>query len=841
MARNIATTVENNFVLGLITERTELRFPQNAATDMDNCVLDLYGRVSRRQGMDFEEDYTVQTIVEGTTADAYTEYLWEGVSGDSATSFFVQQTGKTLRFSNADDSNSISSNFTALTINLTTYVPTLSPENPANYPCQYAAGFGSLIIVNAAIDPIVVKYDPITETLMVTEVALQTRDFKGVDDGMELTFRPTDSVASLKTDEPNHYYNIINQGWHSGDALSQWDTARTDMPSNADIIGLYRASATDAFDNAQVTSRSPGNTSAPRGHYILDAFNPDRTAALVAEGFTGVVVGTDNVVVDRTLGTNIGDMTALGGLAAAFDGILTTTAANSACKTTSASAYVGKNYTAASGSTIAAVQVTFPTDFTPTSRTVRLYAKATAPANATDGTLLGSVDAGTAKTPVIIPSSDTTTVWNYFWVTIIPISSSAQYISETTYYSSLDSTANIVYRRPSTTTFFAGRVFYSGLDESDLGSKIFFTRIIENDDHYAQCYSDNDPTSETLATFLASDGGVISIPECGTIVKLFAAQSSVIVLASNGIWLVSGSGGLTFSATSYQVRKLSGVGSRSPQSVVDYKGLPIWWGEDGIYTMQFNPNYDSFDVVSLTQDSIKTFYLAIPVANRIFVKGVYHPQLDILTWLYNDSASFETADHYKYTRALNMLPRSKAFYPWTFEEADVSIRGIIYFSDAQRLFEPSVKYTVTYTSGTKLVYAQESSSTYKDWSTYAQTIANDVSKEVDYTSYFLTGYYIHGETQRFFQGNYVFVFVDQDTQGSCMMKTIYDWSTSGNSGKWSPEQQIYPDWQTLQSVNYRRLKTRGKGRSMQMYFESEEGKPFSIIGWSAWESGNANI
>ena len=54
MARSIGTTVENNFVNGLITEATGLNFPENACTDTLNCIFYDNGKVSRRKNVRFE-------------------------------------------------------------------------------------------------------------------------------------------------------------------------------------------------------------------------------------------------------------------------------------------------------------------------------------------------------------------------------------------------------------------------------------------------------------------------------------------------------------------------------------------------------------------------------------------------------------------------------------------------------------------------------------------------------------------------------------------------------------------------------------------------------------------
>lgn len=155
----------------------------------------------------------------------------------------------------------------------------------------------------------------------------------------------------------------------------------------------------------------------------------------------GKITGLTNEI-SRTLAgsLNFGDMTAGGGLAAAFDGNFSQTAANSAEKTFGAvlagSGYVGKNYSGAAAQAIDSCTVWPSTDsgfFVPTifgsnwsfTVTLNLRAKAAVPANASDGTLLGSYSFTIASTapdfsvdfaPVTIASNDKVTTWNYVWV-----------------------------------------------------------------------------------------------------------------------------------------------------------------------------------------------------------------------------------------------------------------------------------------------------------------------------------------------------------------------------------------------------------------------------------------
>jgi hypothetical protein len=166
----------------------------------------------------------------------------------------------------------------------------------------------------------------------------------------------------------------------------------------------------------------------------------------------GKITGLSNII-DRALAgsVNIGNMTSGGGLAAAFDGVLTQSAAASAeaitsgvtvyLGTVSLSSYVGKNYSGASNQKIqqaivypssdSAVVVSgtydfgaeFPTrpivasDYTLTT-IYNLRAKASVPSSSSDGTLLGTT--GTVTSPFTsqqtIVSGDQTTAWAYVWV-----------------------------------------------------------------------------------------------------------------------------------------------------------------------------------------------------------------------------------------------------------------------------------------------------------------------------------------------------------------------------------------------------------------------------------------
>lgn len=343
MPRQAQVKVDNSFVGGLITENSPLNFPDNAATETWNCVFDETGRVSRRLGFDVEKAYNTNSVTISTDG-VFTEFVWHAVAGVGTTSFLVQQQGSTLHFWDVSTGSSdISSNKKSFTVNLTTYLATDSPRSVKDYPCQFASGNGDLLVVSQAIEPLSVEYSSATDSLTVSEILVQHRDFTGVEDGIALLTRTTSTVTDLKINNPEKYYNILNQSWHAGDALSQWDTARTDIPSDADYVGLYRSSSTDAFDNSIVSSISPGNRPAPKGHFILTAWDPDRTQAMVDEGFTGATLGTDSAAISYSNGTVIGNFTS--NPSYAFDNSNDVSTGSTARIATTSSGWIGKSFT----------------------------------------------------------------------------------------------------------------------------------------------------------------------------------------------------------------------------------------------------------------------------------------------------------------------------------------------------------------------------------------------------------------------------------------------------------------------------------------------------------------
>lgn len=422
------------------------------------------------------------------------------------------------------------------------------------------------------------------------------------------------------------------------------------------------------------------------------------------------------------------------------------------------------------------------------------------------------------------------------------------------------------YWRPSTSAFFAGRVFYSGIQYTGFNSKIYFTRIVQNVNQYGNCYQVNDPTDKTLFDLLPDDGGVISIPEAGTIYKLISVPGGLAVFAANGIWFVTGSSGIGFTAEDYSVQKIALIQTISASSFVNVGGLPAWWNAEGIYMMDVASDGNAMlpTVKSLTWPTIKTFYDDIPLNSKKRARGFFNYIDGHVYWLYKSEDTIQTTQAYEFDRVLNFNARTNAFYPWSIA-GNVNVHGLVIFdsvsgevtsnnvidgsgnsvkdnltdlnqvvafstSGAQTTLVP--KFIVSYPdSGTyKFTFAEAESDTYKDWFQYDST-------GTDYTSYFIAGYKLRGGGIRRFQSNWLRVFNQIEEEVSYYFQAIWDFATSASTGRWSDRQYVNTVESNFSNVA-RRFKVRGRGFVLQFKIESQDGKPFRILGWAGFDNVN---
>src|SRR5690606_9564666 len=74
--------------------------------------------------------------------------------------------------------------------------------------------------------------------------------------------------------------------------------------------------------------------------------------------------------------------------------------------------------------------------------------------------------------------------------------------------------------RPSSIVWYAGRVWYAGIDHPDYASTVYYSQIIEGNDQFGECYQRNDPTSEHIFALLDTDGGTLDLPLVGKVLSM---------------------------------------------------------------------------------------------------------------------------------------------------------------------------------------------------------------------------------------------------------------------------------------------------------------------------------
>src|SRR5690606_30719101 len=126
--------IDNTFIQGLITDHTALNFPENACTDCNNVIFEPTGRVIRRRGFKYEDDYDTVTV--DRTNKVIRSFLWKEVTGLGAINIFVIQIGATLYFYLAT-SGAISAARIQQTVDLSDYEVMDSDETLGSYYCEF--------------------------------------------------------------------------------------------------------------------------------------------------------------------------------------------------------------------------------------------------------------------------------------------------------------------------------------------------------------------------------------------------------------------------------------------------------------------------------------------------------------------------------------------------------------------------------------------------------------------------------------------------------------------------------------------------------------------------------
>jgi len=446
-----------------------------------------------------------------------------------------------------------------------------------------------------------------------------------------------------------------------------------------------------------------------------------------------------------------------------------------------------------------------------------------------------------------------------------------------------------------TVASFAGRVFYSGVQSSitdgderspDYSGAVFFTKIVNSKADLGVCYQDADPTSEHISDLVATDGGYIPIPEASNILRLSATDRSLIVVAENGVWELTGSFETGFSAADYQVNRISSVGATNAESVVDAEGVLVYWADGGIYMLQRGEG-GYLTAVNVTAASIQTLYDGIVGVAKSHVVGEFDSATRKITWKYNDTDDYDGSSYVnKYNRELVYDTMLQAFYPNTIAGATDStypfvagsvttpnfvvadyVSAVLVSGDQVQANSIDVVITegakargTSYTKQLTIIpnaagnalftFSHYRNGDFIDWELF-DTVG------VDYSSFLLTGYEIAGDSTRWKQTPYITFHLMRTEDGfeevggvlqetnpsSCLVTPHWNFADHANSGKIGRQFQAYRYKRNyiVEDVNdtlaygvsviTTKNKLRGKGKALSLRIESETGKDMHLLGW----------
>ena len=790
MPQRTSQYVENNFSAGLKTEYTGLNFPENAAIDCNNTVFTITGEVTRRLGFNIDQGAFNQGL---GTGFASSSYRWNNVGGDGQTQIMVVQNASNLWFyqtSNATLTAPTSRTILSANVNISSFLPVGSPNISlvATTECQFTDGNGYLFVFHPYLEPFYCTFN--AGSIVASQITMQIRDFAGIfESEPAVNYRPLTLSAE-------HQYNLQNQGWN---AYPSWQAVSTTLQS---ITGTGTGSFTFSVSSG------------------LAVINSEAVQATAPSQYRG-----EPFVLN-------GNVTSYSGTALVID---------------STSAGVPYNDSIVGNWTIHPINANLITTW--------FTAIGNYPSNADVWWTYNILENGlevfptSTSTPSLVTSVSNKVVPNSPSPTGSYIMS--VFTQNKTFASGVANLTTVfTNKRPSTGAFFQGRVWYAGVDDSFQATgdaqyttwteNIYFSQVIttsSSQSQFGMCYQTNDPTDENFFDELPTDGGVINIQGSGAIYKLFPIQNGLLVFASQGIWFITGSQGIGFSATDYTVTKISGVQSISGTSFVNLQGFPVFWNEEGIYAVRPSTQGGGLSVENIVLGTIATFYGNIPNSSKQYVRGDYNPVTYIMQWCYRSTVETGTVNRYEFDTVLCYLVPKQCFYVYTisqFPAENVFINDVKYVNYPNGISSPDSTFLYLTSTASGFTFSAERDVNYLEWQGFG---ANTT-----FVSSFTTGYKLHGKAISKWQPLYLYMFSGNVANTSYSLQGVWDYSISGNSGKISTRQQIVNTASTTNfSSVYRRHKIRGRGLVLQIEITSIGVLPFDFYGWSMVDQVNMSI
>jgi hypothetical protein len=426
---------------------------------------------------------------------------------------------------------------------------------------------------------------------------------------------------------------------------------------------------------------------------------------------------------------------------------------------------------------------------------------------------------------------------------------------------------------------FAGRIFYAGLESAKNSGVILFSRQIETLSELGDCFQVNDPTSEEISDLLDTDGGMVRIPDAVNIKYLYSFGANLFIFADNGVWSINGVDNV-FRATEYSLRRVSYTGMLTAESFAEAEGVPFWWSKTGIHTLQFDEVSGNPTEQNISITTIQTFWDDIGSNARSLVKATYDRLNKKIYWAYPNAN--ETSINKLNNFLILDIPLG-AFYPWKVSDETSSTDYVMGLAVYSGYGSDELVLDVVLPNGDDVVQGSDDvvSTQFSDFATGNPaivllirdgatgklTMGTFSGKDfldwgtTNYLSFAEAGYDFISDLIRQKNSPYIVTYMRVTEEGwtstesgyepirpsGLLVSAYWDFSTTASS----VSQQAYRYKQTpivnpgdLTEFNYpdtvisSRLKLRGRGRSVRLRFDSEQGKDFVLLGYGVVNAVN---
>lgn len=391
---------------------------------------------------------------------------------------------------------------------------------------------------------------------------------------------------------------------------------------------------------------------------------------------------------------------------------------------------------------------------------------------------------------------------------------------------------------PTVVASYAGRAWYAGFSgvvtsgdsqSPHLDTYLLFSRLVQNKSDIGRCYQEGDPTSNIDPDIVDTDGGFVKIEGLNSVKALIPLESSLFIVAQNGVWRITGTDENSFTATGYSVAKITSDGCISAQSVVAIPQGIVYWGEDGIYIVSQN-EAGLWVSQSLTRTTIQTFYEKLSSDDKRSVVGFYDATDPSIRWMYGNGLQLrqgisELIFNLKFQGfTKNSIGAvSEVFGPLT------AVGGVNRVTPAfVRIVPKQAFYVIVVTPSPTLRYTfgGYKEGTIMDWVTWGG---------IDSPAYLISGTTNKGSARLVKNVPFLTAFFEQThaQDSSCLVQAQWDWTTDSLAHRWSVPRQAYRPIRidTGTTMVTTRNRIRGNGKSIAFKFSSETDKPFHLYGW----------